>query len=57
MCEVPAYLRAAPLDGGQQAISRLSNPAADAHWATSLSDVSGKGAVRKPSLIEDPPGA
>ena len=37
MCEVPAYLRVAPLLRGQQAISRTSKPTEAAQSATSMS--------------------
>ena len=48
---VPAYRRVGPLACGQQAISMLSKPLAAVQSATSISGVSGNGAVSRPSLI------
>ena len=55
MCDVPAYRRVVPASRGQQAISRLSNPLAAVQSATSMSGVSGNGAVRRPSFIQVKP--
>ena len=48
---VPAYRRVGPEVRGQQAISMLSKPLAAVQSATSVSGVSGNGAVSRPSLI------
>ena len=49
MC--PAYRRVGPVVRGQQAISMLSKPLAAVQSATSMSGVSGNGAVSRPSFM------